>query len=332
MRPAIHLQRLEAILSAPLIAPSSFFRRLQKIFLISCARALLRSVEEVLQSDLPTGHQPTSGSCRSASHILDLTCIRRLSPFLLDGLDKRDSSRTVDTLTEMNLFELCPDPRRPPIDQLEVTANGIFDDARIIVLIELAYCLLDFDAIDHVGRYVREAGALAAGAPEKHDLHTLSGIIAVNNGDIEMAQEYLVKSISVCNQNEFARFISSTRPFKLKLAEVLLGCSETDCVIDYLSSCRKIWPYSGIELDRWIAQLRDGIVPDFIPSLAWKALDEPVMKLRILTLRASTISESIEFESMPSDHPSLPDLKEIFAQWRRRDEQAMYGGFGTSLN
>jgi hypothetical protein len=92
----------------------------------------------------------------------------------------------------------------------------------------------------------------------------------------------------------------------------------------------KYKPYASI--DGWNEQLRDGTVPDFTSSAARNALDEPAMKLRNLTLRASIISESLELESMPSDHPSLPDLKEMFAQWRRRNEQAMAGRFGTSLN
>jgi hypothetical protein len=211
VHPAIYLQRLEGILSASLMAPSSVFRSLRRIFLISSARSLLRSVEAVLHCELPTEHKSASGFCRSAWHIPKLTCIRRLSPALLDALDKQDGSRTVDTLIEMNLFDLCPDPRHPPVDQLEMVADSIFNDARIIVLIELACCMLDFDAIDQAGRYVNEAEALTTGAPEKHDLHTLNGVIAVGNDNIEAAQEHLMKSISVCNQNEFARFMSSTR-------------------------------------------------------------------------------------------------------------------------
>jgi hypothetical protein len=311
------------------MAPSAVFRSLRRIYLVSSACALLRSVEAVLHSEVSTEHRPASGS---RGYIPDLTCIKRLSPSLLDALDKQDGPRAVDTLIEMHVFELCPNPRHPPIDQLERAVDGVIGDARIIVLIELAYCLLDFDAANLARLYINEARVLAAGASEKHELHTLRGMIAVGDGDIEVAQECLVQSISVCNQNEAARFMSGIRPFSLRLAEALLGKGKTDCVIEYLSSCREIWPYSRNKLDGWIAMIRDGIAPDYTLPDIRNALDEPALKLRSLSIRASVISEMLEIESMPSGHPSLPDVKKVLVQWRSRTQKAIRGELGTSVN
>ena len=90
-----------------------------------------------------------------------------------------------------------------------------------------------------------EAQALDPGAPELHDLNTIDGLIAFKSGDVARAKECLSKSVRVCEQNEFACFACSIRPFNLLLAQKLLQRGEHAAVIGYLSPCQGIWEYEA---------------------------------------------------------------------------------------
>ena len=49
----------------------------------------------------------------------------------------------------------------------------------------------------------------------------------------------------------------------MTLARDLLEHGETDAVLEYLSLCSKFWELGRGDLDRWIAQIKDGTTPDF---------------------------------------------------------------------
>jgi len=91
-----------------------------------------------------------------------------------------------------------------------------------------------------------------------HYGNLILGRIALLEGNTEEAKSRLVAAGETPGSPQLDSFGSD-----MTLARDLLEHGETDAVLEYLSLCSKFWELGRGDLDRWIAQIKDGTTPDF---------------------------------------------------------------------
>jgi hypothetical protein len=115
----------------------------------------------------------------------------------------------------------------------------------------------------HLARAREHAHAMVATAtgildgqdgPQVHSGHVLLGTIALREGDVEEAKARLELAGTTAGS-------SGLYP-KMALARELLAHDERDAVLQYLRLCRAARESLPAVLDRWIAELRDGLIPE----------------------------------------------------------------------
>ena len=84
------------------------------------------------------------------------------------------------------------------------------------------------------------------------------GRIALLEGNIEEAKSRLVAA----GETPGSPQLNSFGP-DMTLAQELLEHGEAEVVLEYLSLCLKFWELDRGDLERWIAQIKDGTTPDF---------------------------------------------------------------------
>jgi len=84
------------------------------------------------------------------------------------------------------------------------------------------------------------------------------GQIALLEGNIEEAKSRLVAA----GETPGSPQLNSFGP-DMTLAQELLEHGEAEVVLEYLSLCLKFWELDRGDLERWIAQIKDGTTPDF---------------------------------------------------------------------
>jgi tetratricopeptide (TPR) repeat protein len=98
-----------------------------------------------------------------------------------------------------------------------------------------------------------------------HNANSILGRIALKKGDIAAAKKHLV----LAGETTGSPQLNSFGP-EMKLAEELFAVGEIESVVAYLEACKKFWS-SDCEcgaLDRGIAQIRSGEIPNFADRFA----------------------------------------------------------------
>ncbi|MBP6745176.1 hypothetical protein KA344_08065 [bacterium] len=98
-----------------------------------------------------------------------------------------------------------------------------------------------------------------------HNANSILGRIALKKGDIEAAKKHL----ALAGDTPGSPQLNSFGP-EMTLAEELFAVGEIESVVAYLEACKKFWS-SGCErgaLDRGIAQIRSGEIPNFAARFA----------------------------------------------------------------
>jgi TonB family protein len=158
-------------------------------------------------------------------------------------------------------------PRSPQqvLADLEQDAVGRDEPHRFLALNGLAKAALEAGAADKASAYANELLAAAAHRKSEwnyadaiHDGHTVLGLLAVRQGDIEKAREHLLDSAQV----EGSPVLNSFGP-GMALAKALLDKGETVVVLQYFSLCRTFWKMGATKLDAWSEAVRNGKTPDF---------------------------------------------------------------------
>jgi hypothetical protein len=118
------------------------------------------------------------------------------------------------------------------------------------------------------------ANDLLAAAPEHlkdwnygnaiHTGNTVLGRIALRQGQIKPAKEYLLKAGQTLGSPQLHSFGPN-----MSLAKELAEKGETDVVVEYLDLCRKFWSMGDKNLDKWTKEVRAGIAPDFGANLLY---------------------------------------------------------------
>jgi len=93
-------------------------------------------------------------------------------------------------------------------------------------------------------------------APQR--ANTLLGRVALRTGDVPAAKQYLLDS----SMPSAAKDIAFSGP-TMVLAKELLAQGDQDTVIHYLENCLTLWPRGENVLQIWIADIRNGKIPNF---------------------------------------------------------------------
>ena len=84
------------------------------------------------------------------------------------------------------------------------------------------------------------------------------GIIAMKQGNLEMAKTYLLASGRTKGNAIMAQFGPN-----MLLAKMLLDAGQKETVLEFLTSCTGLWTSGGNTLAQWRGAIREGAVPDF---------------------------------------------------------------------
>jgi hypothetical protein len=323
----IEIASFERVVAIPLPQNSlgrSVVVALRELYATKCAFALLRCARTLVECDIRTDR---SGN-REPGQFLEscvpsLESVQLAKPKLLRAVASQDQNGVVGALSEMGLFRLYEKPDRL-FARLEFFAGSVIGRARLIPLFELAILAAETGSYDRAIRYSAEASALAPEPPELHDLHTVSGLVALAEGQVEKAKHELVKSVHVCGENEYGLLMCKIRPFNLNLAEKLLDCGEKMVVLKYLNECRRIWSYEAKRIVFWMNEIHTDQKPKFFAPGARAAMDRPWARMRDLTIRSHFLAETANAGRL--------DVDKILTTYKRDVARALKGKLGSHDN
>lgn len=92
-----------------------------------------------------------------------------------------------------------------------------------------------------------------------HSAHTVLGLVALQNGDVQLALEELKKSGETPGSPQLDTFGPT-----MQLAKALLQRGETAAVLGYLQQCRAFWAMGTAWLDTWEEKINSGRIPNFV--------------------------------------------------------------------
>jgi tetratricopeptide (TPR) repeat protein len=97
-----------------------------------------------------------------------------------------------------------------------------------------------------------------------HHGNNVLGCVALKQGDVKQADEYLLKA----GQTPGSPTLDSFGP-NMSLAKELLEKGEKETVLQYFELCRKFWGMGGENLDNWTKEVNAGKVPHFGANLIY---------------------------------------------------------------
>ena len=135
------------------------------------------------------------------------------------------------------------------------------------LLADAAMMAFESHADEKAQRYASQLLELASRPENKqnngvaiHSGNLVLGLLAVRNGQIDAARNYLLESGKTTGSPTLNSFGPS-----LRLANELLKTGETTAVLEYLELCRKFW--DSEKLDEWTKTMKNGGTPDFSGDL-----------------------------------------------------------------
>ncbi len=97
-----------------------------------------------------------------------------------------------------------------------------------------------------------------------HHSNNVLGRIALKQGDIKLADEFLLKAGATPGSPQLESFGPN-----MALAKELLKKGEKETVLRYIDLCRDFWKMGGAELDDWSKGVKEDRIPDFGANLAY---------------------------------------------------------------
>jgi hypothetical protein len=183
-----------------------------------------------------------------------------------------DSARALRALRPTGILNKV----HPPSQELERLEINCFREGgyrRLAYLPEMAKLALWLGDREKADGYASEVLTLLSprrsnpteeDGKEIHDANMVLGLLAVMKGDLVGAKKFLLASA----RTQWSSYEAKTLGPNLSLANELAKRGEREVVAEYLETC----PYfrtvqrSGLT-SKWIADIRDGRVPDFGPFL-----------------------------------------------------------------
>ncbi|MGA8490942.1 MAG: hypothetical protein WB711_10990 [Terriglobales bacterium] len=111
------------------------------------------------------------------------------------------------------------------------------------------YATQALDLASHAGD--RTIQGTSVGPQAIHDANDVLGRVALRNGDLQQAREYLLKAAPV-GEN------MNTLGPRMLLAQALLDRGEREVVLQYLDKMKTSWKSGTTQLDHWIAAIKTG--------------------------------------------------------------------------
>lgn len=133
---------------------------------------------------------------------------------------------------------------------------------RAHILPELSLAIFDAEGPERCKDHARELLAIAEKTSDWntanawHKAHTLMGLLAIQEGDLQRGREHLLQSA----QNGESPQLRSLGP-NMRLAMALLEAGEWNVVGEFLEQCSNFW--DSDELDCWTDQVEDREMPFF---------------------------------------------------------------------
>lgn len=134
---------------------------------------------------------------------------------------------------------------------------------RRLALPKLAKAALDAGALDQAVAYAQEALSSGPGGDAIFNCNMVLGLVALRNGNVGEAKQYLVAS----GKTSGSPALDSFGP-NMSLAKELLDSGERDAVLEFFSLCRTFWANQKL-LDSWSETVRNGRIPDFGANLRY---------------------------------------------------------------
>ncbi|MGA8672926.1 MAG: hypothetical protein WB679_23835 [Terracidiphilus sp.] len=328
------LSRFEISLKVRIPALGGLTEALREIFATESAYLIVSYFHAHYPEEIESARRVQTATQHKTRPMLPrFEAVQREMPRILETIKSNDPSAAITALKEAGILSLCPSDDLM-FEQLELSVDSVMGMAQILPLIALAFVAIKIGAFDRAGSYVVRANALAPGAPELHDLHTISGMLALNNEDVSKAKEFLLESVHVCERNEFSCLSCALHPYNLLLAEKLIGRGEREVVVQYLSRCREVWKQGERQLAPWIEEIKSGQQPHFVSRGMRRRLDSPSVKMRWLATRSSFMSQSVaeELTSQKSIREVRESLDEMRANQKRQVSDAIKGKLDFGRN
>ena len=331
------ISSFERVLAARLpqhVAGNNVSRVLRELYATKSASAVISCVAALFPAEVENASHLSVQEDQFSFHdppLPNVVIVQSAASRLAEAIAQHDGQGAVRALREMGIFALCPSTE-VLFNRLEFSVGCVVGPARVVPLVELAVMAAELGAYERAAAYVVKAHALAPGAPELHDLHTVAGLVALSSDNVPEARNSLSESVRVCEQNEFAWLACSIRAFNLLLAERLLERGEDATVVKYLSRCQAIWEYEAKRIASWIEAIRNGEKPDFQTPGFRNAMDTPTVKIQALTMRSSFLPAQQEtaFETPRLDIRAARD--EMRADYKRHMAAAVRGKLDTGRN
>ena len=146
---------------------------------------------------------------------------------------------------------------------LKQTADGPGKPRLVINIAKIAFKLGQMDkAQTFADRLMKEHGGDQEAV---HYGNTFLGLLAIEAGEIEAANSYLIES----GKTKGSPSLRTSGP-SMSLANALLEKGQKDAVLEYFELCEKFWKYPpGMKkLEQWKAAVEAGITPDFGTNLS----------------------------------------------------------------
>ncbi len=134
-------------------------------------------------------------------------------------------------------------------------------------------CLLEVDAGSRADarKHAEEVLSLAANYQSDwnygnaiHKGNLTLGRLALRNGDVEKANQYLLEAGKTPGSPQLNSFGPN-----MVLAKELLERGEKKAVLQYFDLCNKFWEMHGDKLREWTALVKGGVIPDFGGNLLY---------------------------------------------------------------
>jgi hypothetical protein len=321
------LLNYEKIVAEPLhphlsASPSSIARAIREICATRAACDLLSALRLAFPETDDTCWPPVPSS-ELRPVLPSLKDIEAAAPMLIEAVVSSNQSAAVRALERMRVLALCPSCAQD-FSRLEHSVGSIVGRrVRLIPLIELANLAAELCYFENASKYVNEAHSLSPGPAQLHHLHTISGLVALNEGNLPLAIECLAASARVCRKDDWACLDCSVRGHNLTLADKLLDHEQYESVALYLVACLDVWKFNKSRIQVWIDEIRTGRRPDFsAPSILSRS---PEHMMRRLIMFAALMPE------VPPEDRGVGTVEEFRKQTAERTRRAIRGKLDSGI-
>ena len=178
----------------------------RELYATKCASAVISCVAALFPAEVKNASHLSAQEDQSSLHgppLPSVVIVQSAASRLAEAIAQNDGQGAVKAFREMGIFALCPSAE-VMFNRLEFSVGCVVGPASVVPLVELAVMAAELGAYEKAAAYVVKAYALAPGAPELHDLHTVAGLVALSSDNVPEARKTLSESVRVCGQNEFA--------------------------------------------------------------------------------------------------------------------------------